>query len=46
MSSEEVDRYLSGIEEPKGPTLERLRQSILKVVPDAEQGICYGMPAF
>lgn len=46
MSAEEVDRYLSGIEEPKRATLERLRQSILKVVPDAEQGISYGMPAF
>lgn len=46
MSAEEVDRYLSGIEEPKRATLERLRQSILKVVPDAQQGISYGMPAF
>jgi uncharacterized protein YdhG (YjbR/CyaY superfamily) len=46
MSAEEVDRYLSGIEEPKRATLERLRQSILQVVPEAEQGISYGMPAF
>jgi uncharacterized protein YdhG (YjbR/CyaY superfamily) len=46
MSVEEVDRYLSGIEEPKRATLERLRQSILEVVPDAEQGVSYGMPAF
>ena len=46
MSAEEVDRYLSEIEEPKRATLQRLRQSILKVIPDAEQGISYGMPAF
>ena len=46
VSGEEIDRYLSGIEEPKRTTLERLRQSILKVVPDAEEGISYGMPAF
>jgi uncharacterized protein YdhG (YjbR/CyaY superfamily) len=46
MSAEEVDRYLSGIEEPKRATLDRLRQSILEVVPDADQGISYGMPAF
>jgi uncharacterized protein YdhG (YjbR/CyaY superfamily) len=46
MSAEEVDRCLSGIEEPKRTTLARLRQSILKVIPDAEQGISYGMPAF
>ncbi len=46
MSAEEVDRYLSEIDEPKRATLQRLRQSILKVIPDAEQGISYGMPAF
>ena len=46
MSTEEVDLYLSGIEEPKRATLERLRQSILKVAPHADQGISYGMPAF
>jgi uncharacterized protein YdhG (YjbR/CyaY superfamily) len=46
MSAEEIDRYLSKIEEPKRATLQRLRQSILKVIPEAEQGISYGMPAF
>ena len=46
MSAEEIDRYLSEIEEPKRATLQRLRQSILKVIPEAEQGVSYGMPAF
>lgn len=46
MSAEEIDRYLSGIEEPKRATLERLRRSIRRVVPDAEEGISYGLPAF
>lgn len=46
MSAEEIDRYLSGIEEPKRGTLAKLRQTILKIIPDAEQGISYGMPAF
>ena len=46
MSAAEVDRYLSQIEEPKRTTLELLRKSILRVVPDAEQCISYGMPAF
>lgn len=46
MSAEEIDRYLSGIEEPKRTTLAKLRQSILRVIPEAEQGISYGMPAF
>lgn len=46
VSTEEIDRYLAGLEEPKRTTLARLRQSILRVIPDAEQGISYGMPAF
>lgn len=46
MSAAEIDQYLSQIEEPKRTTLELLRESILRVVPDAEQCISYGMPAF
>ena len=46
MSAEEIDAYLAGVEEPKRSTLEALRRSILAVVPDAEQCISYGMPAF
>ena len=46
MSVEEVDAYLAGLPEPKRGTLEALRRSILSVVPDAEQGISYGVPAF
>jgi uncharacterized protein YdhG (YjbR/CyaY superfamily) len=46
MSSRDIDRYLATIDEPKRSTLEALRRSILEVVPDAEQCISYGMPAF
>jgi uncharacterized protein YdhG (YjbR/CyaY superfamily) len=46
VSAEEIDRYLDGLEEPKRTTLARLRQTILDVIPDAEQGISYGVPAF
>jgi len=46
VSAEEIDRYLDAIEEPKRTTLARLRQTILDVIPDAEQGISYGVPAF
>ena len=46
MATEEIDRYLDGLEEPKRTTLARLRQTILDVIPDAEQGISYGVPAF
>jgi uncharacterized protein YdhG (YjbR/CyaY superfamily) len=46
MSRTEVDAYLSTLEEPKRSTLEQLRQEILDVVPDAEECISYGLPAF
>src|SRR4051812_32654153 len=46
MSAQEIDHYLSGIEEPKRSTLEALRRTILEFVPEAEQCISYGMPAF
>ena len=46
MSHQEIDRYLAGLDEPKRSTLAALRRSILEVVPDAEQCISYGMPAF
>lgn len=46
MATADVDRYLAAIDEPKRSTLEALRTSILEVVPEAEQCISYGMPAF
>jgi uncharacterized protein YdhG (YjbR/CyaY superfamily) len=46
MAKAEIDRYLAKVEQPKRKTLEALRTAILEVVPDAEQGISYGMPAF
>lgn len=41
-----VDAYLAGVEEPKRRTLETVRRSILAVVPDAEECLSYGVPAF
>jgi uncharacterized protein YdhG (YjbR/CyaY superfamily) len=46
MSKDEVDRYLAALAEPKRSTLEALRRTILDIVPEVEQCICYGMPAF
>ena len=46
MAREEIDHYLAGLDEQKRGTLERLRRSILEVVPGAEECISYGMPAF
>jgi uncharacterized protein YdhG (YjbR/CyaY superfamily) len=42
----EIDRYLAGLDEPQRSTLEALRESIMGVVPEAEQCISYGTPAF
>jgi uncharacterized protein YdhG (YjbR/CyaY superfamily) len=46
VAKEEVDRYLAAQEEPKRSTLEALRTAILETVPEAEQSISYGAPAF
>jgi uncharacterized protein YdhG (YjbR/CyaY superfamily) len=46
VSSAEIDEYLADLEEPKRSTLQCLRQTILEVVPEAEEGISYRVPAF
>ena len=46
VSASEIDDYLEQIDEPKRTTLIQLRQTILDVVPDAEQCLSYGSPAF
>jgi uncharacterized protein YdhG (YjbR/CyaY superfamily) len=44
--AQEIDQYLDALEEPKRTTLTRLRQTILDTLPQAEQGLSYGLPAF
>jgi uncharacterized protein YdhG (YjbR/CyaY superfamily) len=46
MGKHEIDEYLASLDEPKRSTLERMRTAILEVVPQAEQGLSYGAPAF
>ncbi|HSJ71946.1 MAG TPA: DUF1801 domain-containing protein [Acidimicrobiia bacterium] len=46
MPSNEIDTYLGNLDEPARSTLEDLRRVILDIVPDAEQGMSYGVPAF
>ncbi|SDJ53390.1 Uncharacterized conserved protein YdhG, YjbR/CyaY-like superfamily, DUF1801 family [Frankineae bacterium MT45] len=46
MTAAEIDSYLADVPEPKRATLEQLRRDILAVLPDSEQCISYGMPAF
>ncbi len=46
MSEQAIDDYLAALEEPKRATLGKLRETILALLPEAEQCISYGMPAF
>jgi uncharacterized protein YdhG (YjbR/CyaY superfamily) len=46
VSAEEIDAYLDSLEEPKRATLSQLRRTILTILPEAEQTISYGVPAF
>jgi uncharacterized protein YdhG (YjbR/CyaY superfamily) len=46
VSKQEVDSYLSSLDEPKRSTLGALREAILGIIPEAEQGLSYGVPAF
>jgi uncharacterized protein YdhG (YjbR/CyaY superfamily) len=46
-SAEGVDAYLALVPEPARTTLEKVRSTILSVVPaETTEGISYGMPAF
>ncbi len=46
MARQEIDTYLAVLDEPARAALEQLRGTILEVVPDAEEGLSYGVPAF
>jgi uncharacterized protein YdhG (YjbR/CyaY superfamily) len=46
VATADVDLYLSALEEPKRGTLQALRGTILELVPEAEEVISYGVPAF
>lgn len=44
MPSAEIDTYLNALGTTQQEQLERVREIVLKEVPDATQGISYGMP--
>ena len=46
MAKSDIDKIFASVEEPKRSTLEEMRKRILEIVPNAEQGIKYGMPTF
>ena len=41
-----VDEYLDAAPEPQQSTLRRLRATLAKLLPDADEGLSYGVPAF
>lgn len=46
MAAHEIDDYLATLDEPKRLTLEKLRATIMAILPEADQGLSYGAPAF
>lgn len=46
MTAQDVDDYLAGVTEPHRSTLQSLRATIATLLPEAEQGISYGVPCF
>ena len=41
-----VDEYLDAAPEPQQSTLRQLRAALRALLPDAEEGLSYGVPAF
>ena len=46
VSKREVDDYLESLGQPEQSTLRELRETILALIPQAEQCISYGIPGF
>jgi uncharacterized protein YdhG (YjbR/CyaY superfamily) len=46
VSTADLDGHLDSLTEPHRSTLREMRSRILIVVPEAEQGLSYSMPAF
>jgi uncharacterized protein YdhG (YjbR/CyaY superfamily) len=42
----DVDRYLAALDEPQRDTLTRLRHTLRTLLPHADEGLKYAMPAF
>jgi uncharacterized protein YdhG (YjbR/CyaY superfamily) len=41
----ELSDYIAGLDEPQRTAVERVRVRAVRAVPDAEEGLGYGMPA-
>jgi uncharacterized protein YdhG (YjbR/CyaY superfamily) len=46
LPASDIDEYLAGIEDPKRSTLQAVRRTIRSILPEAEECISYGCPAF
>lgn len=46
MAVQDVDAYLAGVPEPQRTTLTSIRASLVRLLPEAEQTISYGVPTF
>ncbi len=46
MSRDEITAYIDQNDDPKRATLRKLRETILEIIPDAEQGLSYTVPSF
>jgi uncharacterized protein YdhG (YjbR/CyaY superfamily) len=46
VSAADIDSYLSRLDEPKRSTLAHVRDVLRRLLPDADETISYGMPAF
>ncbi len=46
MPAASIDEYLAAVPEPGRTTLSRLRTTLRELLPDAEEAISYGAPAF
>ncbi len=46
MSTKEIDDYLAALDQSQRRALETLRRTIMDIIPEAQQCISYGMPAF
>ena len=44
MTTNDVDAYLAGVAEPQRSTLEALRATLRELLPQAVEGMKYGMP--
>jgi len=46
VATSDIEGYLAGLDRERRDALQHLRESILRAVPDAEECLSYGMPAF